>query len=167
MTATEALQSASQHLAADPHLADNARRDAELLLLHTLDISKAALLANPARELTSEQQTRYQAAITRRLRHEPIQCNGAEQVLRLAIPFGGLSLEIACGAPILLDANCSLRGLQWIVDAGRSAVRGPGREHDRANHRQQDNCAVTPSHTSSRLLCRRCAETQSAARHRH
>ena len=73
MTATEALQSASQHLAADPHLADNARRDAELLLLHTLDISKAALLANPARELTSEQQTRYQAAITRRLRHEPIQ----------------------------------------------------------------------------------------------
>ena len=73
MTATEALQSASQQLAADPHLADNASRDAELLLLHTLNITKASFLANPARELTPTQQQTYEAAITRRLRHEPIQ----------------------------------------------------------------------------------------------
>ncbi len=73
MTATEALQSASRQLAADPHLADNARRDAELLLLHTLDITRAALLANPARELTPAEQQTYKAAITRRLRYEPIQ----------------------------------------------------------------------------------------------
>jgi release factor glutamine methyltransferase len=73
MTATEALQSASQRLSADPYLAENARRDAELLLLHTLDITKAALLANPARELTPTEEQTYEAAITRRLRQEPIQ----------------------------------------------------------------------------------------------
>ena len=88
MTATEALQSATTQLAADPHLADNARRDAELLLLHALNITKAALLANPARELTSEQQITYKAAITRRLRHEPIQyITGTQE-------FFGLTLRV-------------------------------------------------------------------------
>jgi release factor glutamine methyltransferase len=88
MTATEALQSASQQLATDPHLAENARRDAELLLLHTINITKAALLANPARELTANQLRTYNEAITRRLRHEPIQYITGTQ------DFYGLALRV-------------------------------------------------------------------------
>lgn len=73
MTAIEALQLATQQLAADPHLHDSARRDAELLLLHILGISRASLLADPTRELTAARLTAYNEAIARRLRHEPIQ----------------------------------------------------------------------------------------------
>ncbi|WP_035347472.1 peptide chain release factor N(5)-glutamine methyltransferase [Edaphobacter aggregans] len=88
MTATEAFQLATQQLAADPHLRDSARRDAELLLLHTLTITKAALLANPTRALTTEQQNLYASTIARRLRHEPIQyITGTQE-------FFGLSLRV-------------------------------------------------------------------------
>lgn len=88
MTATEALQLASQQLAADPHLREAARRDAELLLLNTLDISRASLLANPARELAPQQLHTYNAAIARRLRHEPIQyITGTQE-------FYGLQLRV-------------------------------------------------------------------------
>jgi release factor glutamine methyltransferase len=73
MTATEALQHATTRFAADPQLADNARRDAELLLLHTLGITKAALIADPARQLNAQQLGAYNEAIARRLRREPIQ----------------------------------------------------------------------------------------------
>jgi release factor glutamine methyltransferase len=86
MTATEALQLATQQLAADSHLRDNARRDAELLLLHTLNITKAALLANPARALTADQLTTYNEAIARRIRHEPIQyITGTQEFYGLAL----------------------------------------------------------------------------------
>jgi release factor glutamine methyltransferase len=88
MTATEALQSATQQLAADPNLADSARRDAEFLLLHTLNLTKAALLANPARDLSAEQQSLYDKAIARRLRHEPIQYITGQQ------EFFGLTLNV-------------------------------------------------------------------------
>lgn len=88
MTAQEARQSAAQRLTADPHLADSARRDAELLLLHTLGLNKAALIADPNRVLTAEQQSAYEAAITRRLRHEPIQYITGQQ------EFYGLALRV-------------------------------------------------------------------------
>lgn len=88
MTTHEALQSATQRLTADPHLADSARRDAELLLLHTLNITKVALIADPTRPLTAEQQSRYEAAIARRLRHEPIQYITGQQ------EFYGLALRV-------------------------------------------------------------------------
>ena len=73
MTVQHALQHATTRLVADPHLSDNARRDAELLLLHTLGITKAGLIADPARQLTPEQTASYAAAIARRVRHEPVQ----------------------------------------------------------------------------------------------
>ena len=88
MTAQQALQSATAQLAADPHLRDNARRDAELLLLHSLGITKAALLADPSRPFTSPQQTAYEATITRRLRHEPIQYITGQQ------EFYGIPLRV-------------------------------------------------------------------------
>jgi release factor glutamine methyltransferase len=86
MTASEALQLASQQLAADPDLRNSARRDAELLFLHTLSITKAALLADPTRALTAAQITGYSEAINRRLRHEPIQyITGTQEFYGLAL----------------------------------------------------------------------------------
>lgn len=73
MTLQQALQSATRQLAEDAQLRDTARRDAESLMLHILDISRASLLSNPARILTPLALHRYQALIDRRRRHEPIQ----------------------------------------------------------------------------------------------
>lgn len=73
MTLQQALLSAARQLAADPQLSDFARRDAELLMLHTAGISRATLLSDPTRELTPEQLRDYDAFINRRLLHEPLQ----------------------------------------------------------------------------------------------
>lgn len=73
MTLRQALTLAADQLAASPHLRDYAHRDAELLLMHVLRLDRATLLAYPTRPLTEEQLALYQAAITRRLSHEPIQ----------------------------------------------------------------------------------------------
>jgi release factor glutamine methyltransferase len=50
-----------------------AQRDAELLLMHTARLTKADLLTHPERELTERQKEHFQAAIARRVRHEPVQ----------------------------------------------------------------------------------------------
>ncbi len=73
MTRQQAIQSATHQLSADEHLRDSARRDAETLLLHVASLSRAELLAYPDRELSPYQVEAYEAAIARRLRHEPIQ----------------------------------------------------------------------------------------------
>lgn len=73
MTLQLAIRSGTQRLAADPHLVATARRDAELLLQHLLGLTRAALLANPMRELSFAELRGYDAFIARRLRHEPIQ----------------------------------------------------------------------------------------------
>lgn len=73
MTLQQAIQSATELFAADEHLRENARRDAESLILHTMGISRAALLSNPARELSAEELGRYREFITRRAAHEPLQ----------------------------------------------------------------------------------------------
>jgi len=88
MTLHRALNAASTQLAADPHLHPTASRDAELLLLHTLQIPRVTLLAHPNRELTPDQQTLYENNIARRLRHEPIQYITGQQ------EFYGLVLSV-------------------------------------------------------------------------
>ena len=50
-----------------------AQRDAELLLMHTARLTKADLLTHPEGELTERQKEHFQAAIARRVRHEPVQ----------------------------------------------------------------------------------------------
>jgi release factor glutamine methyltransferase len=50
-----------------------ARRDAELLMMHVTGSSRAELMTHPERELTQRQQEHFQAAIVRRVRHEPVQ----------------------------------------------------------------------------------------------
>jgi release factor glutamine methyltransferase len=88
MTLREALARATRELEASPWLRANAGRDALLLLLHTLGISRAAFLANPELLLATEQQAAYDALIRRRLTHEPIQYISGEQ------EFYGLALRV-------------------------------------------------------------------------
>lgn len=88
MTLRQALTEAAATLATDPQLDEDARRDAELLLLHVLQIDRAMLLAHPDRSLTSDQLAAYDAAIARRLGHEPIQYITGRQ------EFFGLQLRV-------------------------------------------------------------------------
>jgi release factor glutamine methyltransferase len=88
MNTREALAHATHQLAASPHLRPDAARDATLLLLHTLEITRAELLANPGHPLTPTQQSAYEALILRRLTNEPIQYITGEQ------EFYGLALHV-------------------------------------------------------------------------
>ena len=72
-TLRQALTLATTQLTQNPDLQADARRDAELLLLHQLGITRAQLLADPTRELTPSQLAAYETAITRRLANEPVQ----------------------------------------------------------------------------------------------
>jgi release factor glutamine methyltransferase len=88
MTLREALTVAAATLANDEHLHGTATRDAELLLLHVLQISRTTLIAHPGRELTPSQRADYETTIARRLHHEPIQYITGQQ------EFYGLALNV-------------------------------------------------------------------------
>jgi release factor glutamine methyltransferase len=88
MNLRQATIAAAAQLATDPHLHQDAARDAELLLLHTLQISRATSIAYPDRELTQDEQSRYEDSIVRRLRHDPIQYITGQQ------EFYGLTLHV-------------------------------------------------------------------------
>jgi release factor glutamine methyltransferase len=88
MTLRQAITAAAAQLANDEHLRATASRDAELLLLHTLQISRVTLLTHSGRELSAEQQALYRASIRRRLQHQPIQYITGEQ------EFYGLLLDV-------------------------------------------------------------------------
>jgi release factor glutamine methyltransferase len=88
MTLREALSVAAAQLSGDEHLRDTATRDAELLLLHILQIPRVTLLAHPNRELNASQRTAYETNIARRLRHEPVQYITGQQ------EFYGLTLKV-------------------------------------------------------------------------
>jgi release factor glutamine methyltransferase len=68
-TLAETLKEAAALLAPSA----TAQRDAELLLLHVINMSRAELLAHPEHELTERQSNHYQAAIARRGHQEPMQ----------------------------------------------------------------------------------------------
>lgn len=84
VTVLQAVTQGTQRLAA---LA-TARRDAELLLLHTLQRDRAWLLAHPEAEIPPAQFAQFEAAIARRARHEPIQYITGQQ------EFYGLTLRV-------------------------------------------------------------------------
>jgi release factor glutamine methyltransferase len=88
MTLREALTVAAAQLASDEHLRPTASRDAELLLLHTLQIPRVTLIAHPDDELSAPQRTAYETRITRRLHHEPVQYITGQQ------EFYGLTLKV-------------------------------------------------------------------------
>jgi release factor glutamine methyltransferase len=68
-TVDEALREGAALLAPSA----TAQRDSELLLLHTLHLTRAELMTHPERELTERQTNHYQAALARRAHHEPVQ----------------------------------------------------------------------------------------------
>jgi release factor glutamine methyltransferase len=88
MTLREALTIAAAQLASDEHLRDTATRDAELLLLHTLQIPRTTLIAHPGDELSPSQRAAYENSIARRLRQEPVQYITGQQ------EFYGLTLKV-------------------------------------------------------------------------
>src|SRR3979411_1816497 len=65
MTLREALTVAAAQLDTDEHLRDTATRDAELLLLHTLQIPRTTLISHPSRELSADQRRAYEDSIAR------------------------------------------------------------------------------------------------------
>jgi len=89
MTLRQAITNAAAELAANPHLSEHAHRDAELLLLHTLQIPRVTLIAYPDRDLSPDQHALYQIAISRRFQLEPIQYITGEQ------EFYGLRLHVS------------------------------------------------------------------------
>jgi len=88
ITLREALTASTTRLAANQQLQEQGPRDAELLLLHTLHITRAQLLAHPARILTSSELALYQTSIARRLTLEPIQYITGQQ------EFYGLNFHV-------------------------------------------------------------------------
>ena len=82
------LQSLLENAAArlGPH--PNARRDAELLLLRTLQQNQAWLLTHPEAGLTPAQLTQFEQWLARRANHEPIQYILGEQ------EFYGLTFRV-------------------------------------------------------------------------
>jgi release factor glutamine methyltransferase len=88
MTLRQALTLATQQLATSEHLRANAHRDAELLLLHTLQIPRTTLLAHPNRELSSADEALYESHIARRFQNEPVQYIIGQQ------EFYGLALKV-------------------------------------------------------------------------
>jgi release factor glutamine methyltransferase len=88
MTLRQAITAAAAKLAVNDTLRDTATRDAELLLLHTLAISRVTLVAHPQRELSLDEQNLYERSIGRRLRREPIQYITGQQ------EFYGLALHV-------------------------------------------------------------------------
>ncbi|MDR3734950.1 MAG: peptide chain release factor N(5)-glutamine methyltransferase [Acidobacteriaceae bacterium] len=66
----------------------NAKRDAELLLMHALKITRAVLLANPANKIAVESWNRFNAIVDLREEGRPIQyITGVQE-------FYGLALEV-------------------------------------------------------------------------
>jgi release factor glutamine methyltransferase len=86
VTLRQALALATQTLATSEHLRANAHRDAELLLLHTLQIPRTTLLAYPTRELSATEESLYESLIQRRLKNEPIQYITGQQEF-YGLPF--------------------------------------------------------------------------------
>jgi release factor glutamine methyltransferase len=70
MTIKELLTQGTQMLTAAGH--ENARRDAQVLLMYALDIERSILYAYPEREVTPEQATLFFRLIERRKLDEPI-----------------------------------------------------------------------------------------------
>jgi release factor glutamine methyltransferase len=93
MTIQQAIELGTQRLAADAHLRYTARRDAELLMMHTASLSRAQLIAYPERELTPEQSSAFEAAIARRVGHEPVQyITGTQEFFGLPFAVSGAVL---------------------------------------------------------------------------
>jgi release factor glutamine methyltransferase len=109
-------------------LRDSAHRDALLLVLHALGISRAALHADPGRILTLDQQARYESLILRRLANEPIQyITGEQEFYSLALHVSPAVLIPRPETEFLVEAVLSEFGCQMGMkkEADPSAALHP------------------------------------------
>ncbi len=88
LTLREALTRATSQLSANPQLQPTALQDAVVLLMHTLSLPRAALIAHPERPVDREEQAAYQRLVERRLLFEPI------QYIAGVTEFYGLTLRV-------------------------------------------------------------------------
>jgi release factor glutamine methyltransferase len=88
MSLRQIIIAAAVRIAATPELQADAQRDSELLLLHILGLSRTVLFTDPNRALTDTEQRRFDEAIERRVKGEPIQYITGEQ------EFYGLALRV-------------------------------------------------------------------------
>ena len=84
MTLREAIVAGAERLEGE-----DARRDAQLLLLHTLEIARTVLFTEPDRALSAAEQAIYEAAIARRAAGEPVQYITGQQ------EFYGLAMKVS------------------------------------------------------------------------
>jgi len=120
MTIQEALTRAVGQLSARPELRDRALKDAALLMMHTLGMSRAELIAHPERTFTRDEQGAYQELLLRRLEFEPMQYLLGEQ------EFYGLSFSVSPGiliprpeTELLVEAVLArVSGAFRVVDVG-------------------------------------------------
>ncbi len=89
MTLSQALSAAADQLARVHDLAPSASRDAEVLLLHALDLPRSTIYAHPGRLLSEREQAAYAEVIERRLTLEPVQyITGTQEFFGLAFTVG-------------------------------------------------------------------------------
>lgn len=89
MTLRQALSTAADQLADNMDLAPTAHRDAELLLLHALDLPRSTIYSHPGRLLSERERAAYAILIARRLALEPIQyITGTQEFFGLAFEVG-------------------------------------------------------------------------------
>ena len=89
MTLRQAVSVGANELAGNRDLAETAVRDAELLLLHALELPRSVLHAYPGRLLSGVEEAAYRSAIERRMRSEPMQyITGVQEFFGLAFEVG-------------------------------------------------------------------------------
>lgn len=118
----EALTRATEQLAAHPDLRATALADAALLLMHTLGVDRATLIAHPERKLDREQQAGYQRLLERRLRFEPMQyITGTQEFYGLELRVSPAVLIPRPETELLVEAvlaRLPREGALRIVDVG-------------------------------------------------
>jgi release factor glutamine methyltransferase len=117
MMIREALATAFSQFYASPPLRRYALEDAALLLRHSLGISAASLMTNHDRVLTPEELAAYQAMVSRRLTHEPIQYITGER------EFYGLPLHV--NAAVLIPRNSTEHVVESVLEEFKAQAAEP------------------------------------------
>jgi release factor glutamine methyltransferase len=116
MTVSEAIRAAADRLAA---VSDNARLDAELLMAHTLGLTRSDMLLRAMRDPAP---ARFADLVERRLRHEPVAyITGATEFYGLRLMVTPDTLIPRADSETLVDAALALAG-----DTGRALDLGTG-----------------------------------------
>jgi len=117
MTFREALTHGFSQLYASPRLRNEALQDAVYLLLHSLAITRASLIADYDRVLTDDQLAAYQELISRRLTHEPIQYITGER------EFYGLPMRVT--PAVLIPRNSTEHVVEAVLEELKAGTGGP------------------------------------------